>query len=168
MKETTARLSIQLTANQAYSLRVRWEEGVGGQNLYLKWKKPSQSNVVSYSFDEDEIWNVSPSGSSGSSNISTDIVLNQLPEGYYYGCSLAVTDSAGNTSTPLSIAPFTVDLTQPNSFSYLESINTSANQASLNLSATDTNGIGSYCISTYSTVGTSSGCWTNVSPIKVS
>ena len=45
--------SIQLTANQAYSLRVRWEEGVGGQNLYLKWKKPSQSNVGSYSFDED-------------------------------------------------------------------------------------------------------------------
>lgn len=110
---------------------------------------------------------MSPSGSYGSSNISTDLVLNQLPEGYYYGCSLAVTDSAGNTSTPLSIAPFTVDLTQPNSFGYLESINTSANQASLNLSATDTNGIGSYCISTYSTSpSTSPGCWTNVNPIN--
>jgi len=48
---------ISLTADNVYSFRVRYEQGVGGADLYLKWKRPSDSD---YQFNKDEIWSVSP------------------------------------------------------------------------------------------------------------
>ena len=50
-------VDIDLTADNVYSFRVRYEQGVGGADLYLKWKRPSDSD---YQFNEDEIWSVSP------------------------------------------------------------------------------------------------------------
>mgnify|MGYP000851900697 FL=1 len=50
-------VDISLTADNVYSFRVRYEQGVGGADLYLKWKRPSDSD---YQFNEDEIWSVSP------------------------------------------------------------------------------------------------------------
>ena len=50
-------VDISLTADNVYSFRVRYEQGVGGADLYLKWKRPSDSD---YQFNKDEIWSVSP------------------------------------------------------------------------------------------------------------
>ena len=51
-------VDISLTANNVYSFRVRYEQGAGGADLYLKWKRPSDSD---YQFNKNEIWSVSPS-----------------------------------------------------------------------------------------------------------
>ena len=50
-------VDIDLTADNVYSFRVRYEQGVGGADLYLKWKRPSDSD---YQFNKNEIWSVSP------------------------------------------------------------------------------------------------------------
>jgi hypothetical protein len=50
-------VDISLTADNVYSFRVRYEQGAGGADLYLKWKRPSDSD---YQFNKDEIWSVSP------------------------------------------------------------------------------------------------------------
>lgn len=50
-------VDISLTADNVYSFRVRYEQGVGGADLYLKWKRPSDSD---YQFNKNEIWSVSP------------------------------------------------------------------------------------------------------------
>ena len=79
-----------------------------------------------------------------------------------------MTDSAGNTSTPLSIAPFTIDLTPPVGGSTLESLGKIAGNptAYLNLSATDQTGVTGYCISVNSmNPSTSSSCWTSVNSV---
>lgn len=50
-------VDIDLTADNVYSFRVRYEQGVGGADLYLKWKRPSDSD---YQFNKNEIWSISP------------------------------------------------------------------------------------------------------------
>lgn len=50
-------VDIDLTADNVYPFRIRYEQGVGGANLYLKWKRPSDSD---YQFNKNEIWSVSP------------------------------------------------------------------------------------------------------------
>ena len=76
-----------------------------------------------------------------------------------------MTDSSGNTSTPLSIAPFTIDLTPPVGNGALDSLGKIAGSptAYLNLNATDQNGITGYCISVNSMdPSTSSSCWISI------
>ena len=48
---------VSLTAGEEYPFRVRYENGNGGANLYITWKRPSDSN---YQFNSDEIWSVKP------------------------------------------------------------------------------------------------------------
>ena len=48
---------VSLTAGEEYPFRVRYENGNGGANLYITWKRPSDSD---YQFNSDEIWSVKP------------------------------------------------------------------------------------------------------------
>jgi hypothetical protein len=46
---------VSLTAGEEYPFRVRYENGTGGANLYITWKRPSDSD---YQFNSDEIWSI--------------------------------------------------------------------------------------------------------------
>jgi len=49
--------TVSLTAGESYPFRVRYENGNGGANLYLKWTKPSDT-VDNHTFDSDEIYSI--------------------------------------------------------------------------------------------------------------
>jgi len=51
--------SVSLTKDTPVKFRVRYENGNGGANLYLKWTKPSDT-VDNHTFNSDEIWSVKP------------------------------------------------------------------------------------------------------------
>lgn len=46
---------VSLTAGEEYPFRVRYENGNGGANLYITWKRPSDTN---YQFNSNEIYSV--------------------------------------------------------------------------------------------------------------
>lgn len=50
---------ISLTKDTPYKFRVRYENGNGGANLYLKWTKPSDT-ADNHTFNSDEIYSVKP------------------------------------------------------------------------------------------------------------
>ncbi len=79
---------------------------------------PSNDQTPDYVFDSNEAGTITYSGACASA--ATDavagdntITFNSLADGTYDNCSLIVTDSAGNPSTPLSISPFTIDTAMP-------------------------------------------------------
>ena len=62
--------SFNLTAGQAYPFRVRYEQGAGGANLYLKWKRPSDSALQ---FNSDEIYSYHPDDAPHSLDITYEV-----------------------------------------------------------------------------------------------
>ncbi|WP_159064845.1 Ig-like domain-containing protein [Thaumasiovibrio subtropicus] len=87
---------------------------------------PTSDNTPAYVFNVDETGTLAVGGSCGTSTSSTisttgnhTVTLTQsdnstsLNDGTYSDCSLTVTDSAGNVSSALSIASFTVDTSTP-------------------------------------------------------
>ena len=51
--------NVSLTKDSPVKFRVRYSQGSGGANLYLKWTKPSDT-ADNHTFDSDEIWSVKP------------------------------------------------------------------------------------------------------------
>ena len=48
-----------LTADVSYKFRVRYEQGAGGANLYLKWKSPEDTAAgAAYAFNGNTIWSI--------------------------------------------------------------------------------------------------------------
>ena len=84
--------SFNLTAGQAYPFRVRYEQGAGGANLYLKWKRPSDSALQ---FNSDEIYSYHPDDAPHSLDITYEVSDNldatKFSTTIYYEC----TDNAG-------------------------------------------------------------------------
>ena len=84
--------SFNLTAGQAYPFRVRYEQGAGGANLYLKWKRPSDSALT---FHSDEIYSYHPDDAPHSLDITYEVSDNldatKFSTTIYYEC----TDNAG-------------------------------------------------------------------------
>ena len=84
--------SFNLTAGQAYPFRVRYEQGAGGANLYLKWKRPSDSALQ---FNSDEIYSYHPDNAPHSLDITYEVSDNldatKFSTTIYYEC----TDNAG-------------------------------------------------------------------------
>ncbi|WP_019602070.1 tandem-95 repeat protein [Teredinibacter turnerae] len=82
-------------------------------------------STPSLTFSSSEAGTLAVGGSCGSSDIgaissgNTPITLtatnnsSSLSDGTYADCTLTVTDSAGNSSTPLALAQFTIDTTPP-------------------------------------------------------
>lgn len=84
--------SFNLTAGQVYPFRVRYEQGAGGANLYLKWKRPSDSALT---FHSDEIYSYHPDDAPHSLDITYEVSDNldatKFSTTIYYEC----TDNAG-------------------------------------------------------------------------
>ena len=55
--------SISLTAGTVYDLRIRMEEGTGGEGLRMFWRKPSQSTSSDWYQDVDEVFGAEPDAS---------------------------------------------------------------------------------------------------------
>ena len=51
--------NVSLTKDSPVKFRVRYSQGSGGANLYLKWTKPSDT-ADNHTFNSDEIWSVKP------------------------------------------------------------------------------------------------------------
>ena len=51
--------NVSLTKDTPVKFRVRYSQGSGGANLYLKWTKPSDT-ADNHTFNSDEIWSVKP------------------------------------------------------------------------------------------------------------
>ena len=51
--------NVSLTKDSPVKFRVRYSQGNGGANLYLKWTKPSDT-ADNHTFNSDEIWSVKP------------------------------------------------------------------------------------------------------------
>jgi len=79
---------------------------------------PANDNTPDYTFNTDEAGTVIYGGSCSSVNTNAlvgnnIITLNSLVEGTYADCTITVTDSSSNPSTPLAINTFTIDNTAP-------------------------------------------------------
>ena len=54
-------VQFNVTAGQPYPFRVRYEQGAGGANLYLKWKSPEDEAAgANYTFNSNSIWSYNP------------------------------------------------------------------------------------------------------------
>ena len=91
--------SFNLTAGQAYPFRVRYEQGAGGANLYLKWKRPSDSALT---FHSDEIYSYHPDDAPHSLDITYEVSDNldatKFSTTIYYEC----TDNSGGICTTVN------------------------------------------------------------------
>jgi len=81
---------------------------------------PTNDTTPAYVFNSDEEGTVSYGGSCSSPDSSAvsgnnTITFNSLLDGTYSDCTIIVTDSAENSSTPLGVSPFTVDTLAPTS-----------------------------------------------------
>jgi len=57
----TRTVSINVTANEAYKFRIRFEQGEGGANFYLKWLSPEDAAAgAAYAFNSQSIWSINP------------------------------------------------------------------------------------------------------------
>jgi len=79
---------------------------------------PTNDTTPDYTFTSSEAGSITYGGDcSGSitSAIAGDntVTFDALSEGVHDTCTITVTDAAGNTSAPLTITPFTVDVTPP-------------------------------------------------------
>ncbi len=80
---------------------------------------PDNDNTPDYTFSTDEAGTIAYPGTCSSATTSATptnntITLNTLADGSYGGCSLTVTDTAGNTSATLVASTFIVDTVAPN------------------------------------------------------
>ncbi len=79
---------------------------------------PTSDTTPSYTFTTDEAGTINYGGSctsatTSASSGSNTISFATLSEATYSDCTISVTDAASNTSTPLSVTTFTVDVTAP-------------------------------------------------------
>ena len=79
---------------------------------------PTSSSTPDYTFSSTESGTITYGGSCYSSTIiansgNNTIIFNALSDGYYDDCTITVKDSEGNESNTLTIPPFTVDTTVP-------------------------------------------------------
>jgi len=80
---------------------------------------PTNDPTPSYTFNTDEAGTITYGGSctSGTTTTATlgdnTIIFDTLMAGTYNNCTITVTDTAGNTSAPLQVTEFTIDLTAP-------------------------------------------------------
>ena len=79
---------------------------------------PTNDNTPDYTFSSDEAGTISYDGGCTSSTteaIAGDntISFNELMDGTYASCTIAVTDASDNTSDPLLVSPFTIDTVIP-------------------------------------------------------
>jgi len=86
--------------------------------LELSALTTGRDTTPDYSFSTNEAGLITYSGSCMSTTTeattgSNTITFNALGEGSYSDCTIAVTDAAGNTSTPLAVTAFTIDTTAP-------------------------------------------------------
>jgi len=98
---------------------------------------PTNDTTPDYTFSSSEAGTITYGGSCSSSTTSATsgnntITFNALAAGTYSNCTITVTDSAGNASSPLSVNTFVVDTTAPT----VSSISTTADNQSL-VSITD-------------------------------
>ncbi len=79
---------------------------------------PTKDTTPNYTFSSTEDGTINYSGDCSSSTTNATagdntITFNELTEGFHSNCAITVTDSDGNTSNPLSVTGFIVDLTSP-------------------------------------------------------
>ena len=79
---------------------------------------PTNDTTPDYTFSSSEAGTITYGGSCSSSTTSATsgnntIIFNALAAGTYVNCTITVTDSAGNASSPLSVNTFVVDTTAP-------------------------------------------------------
>ncbi len=78
---------------------------------------PTNNTSPTYTFSSDESGSISYGGSCASTDTTaasgSNTVTFNAPEAVYSGCTVTVTDDAGNQSAALSVSPFTVDTTSP-------------------------------------------------------
>jgi hypothetical protein len=75
---------------------------------------PSHDNTPSYTFHSTEAGTISYGGSCNANTTTAtegdnSITFNQLVDGIYDNCTITVTDTASNTSTPLALSDFEVN-----------------------------------------------------------
>uniref|UniRef100_A0A7C4M0M1 Uncharacterized protein n=1 Tax=candidate division CPR3 bacterium TaxID=2268181 RepID=A0A7C4M0M1_UNCC3 len=79
---------------------------------------PTNDNTPNYIFNTNEVGTISYGGGCSSSVTNAivgdnTITFNALADGTYSGCTITVTDSAGNISNSLNITPFIIDTVAP-------------------------------------------------------
>ncbi len=83
---------------------------------------PTTNTTPNYTFSSSEAGTITYGGSCATAGSATTnaivghnlIIFNTLSSGTYSDCTITVTDSAGNASNTLSVAPFTVNTTVTN------------------------------------------------------
>jgi hypothetical protein len=93
---------------------------------------PTNDTTPSYTFHSTEGGTIAVAGSCGTATPTSAVAGNNiitfatLPQGDYSGCTVTVTDAAGNASTPLTIADFTIDTSLATPKSHLWTLNDAA------------------------------------------
>jgi len=123
---------------------------------------PTNDKTPDYTFSSDEAGTITYGGSCSSSTTSatTDnntIIFNALAAGTYSNCTITVTDSAGNASSPLSVNTFVVDITAPTVFATTPTDNKSSVSVSDNISVTFSESMDNTSVTTNTSNTTCSG-----------
>ncbi|SVE28147.1 uncharacterized protein METZ01_LOCUS481001, partial [marine metagenome] len=124
---------------------------------------PSNDTTPRYTFSSNEAGTISYGGSCSSSDNSSSvgnnsIDFNTLDEGSYSNCTIRVTDSAGNTSSPpLSVNTFIIDTTAPTVSSTSPTDNQSSVSVSDNISVTFSESMDNTSVTTNTSNTTCSG-----------
>ncbi|MBP9701179.1 MAG: hypothetical protein KBD54_02150, partial [Candidatus Pacebacteria bacterium] len=129
---------------------------------------PTNDQTPSYTFNTTEAGTITVGGSCSSGTTSATsgnntITFSTLADGTYSNCTIRVTDSSDNISSVLAVNTFVVDTTAP-TVSFSIPTTGSSLTVPLTFSATDTNGVTGYRITTSNTPPSSG--WSDSAPTE--
>lgn len=129
---------------------------------------PTNDTTPSYTFNTTEAGTITYGGSCSSATTSATsgnntITFSTLADGTYSNCTIRVRDSSNNNSSALSVNTFVVDTTAP-VVSFSIPTTGSSLTVPLTFSATDTNGVTGYKITTSNTPPSSG--WSDSAPTE--